>query len=371
MKKYSILVIDDEPNNFEVIETFLADENYEVYYTSNGKEALANLDTFNPDLILLDLMMPVMDGLEVCRSIKLMRKWRSIPIIMVTSAGGKLTLSQCLEAGADDFIHKPVDRLELQARVKSMVRIKKQFDRIESLSKLQQNSISALESDFGELVEDLALGFVNELNAPLNNIQIQLRDLYENLDLFSKKQADYSIDLAIKSAVNLQKTTYKFWNYLDFAIERKEASSNEICDIKEIIEQISLIQTQWVNRESNLKLDVDRTDVALLHKHCEWIIKELLDNAIKFSTPSVPIQICGRAIDGSFHLWVNNNPSAIPFDLSLDGLAADRQELGVGLKIVTKIVDMYDGLFSMSNNNYNETTVHLTLPLAHQQHEES
>jgi two-component system, sensor histidine kinase and response regulator len=363
MNNHSILVVDDEITNFEVIEVLLASDNYKLYHASSGEEALARLEAIDPDVILMDLMMPGMDGLVLCQRLRLMRKWRSIPIIMVTAVAGKSILAQCLDAGADDFINKPVDGLELRARVKSMMRNKKQFDRIESLSKLQQNNIASLENNLGELVGDLAIGFVNELSTPLTSIQEQLEELSENLDNFNKTQIRYLVDLANKSATNIQKTTYKFWTYLDFAAEKKQFHSDDICNIKEIIEQISIVQAQWLEREDDLVLDLERADVAVTSKHCELIVKELLDNAFKFSEPGIRIEICGKVIARSFHLWIRDGRSDYALDRAVDLRDSEQQELGLGLKVVKKIVNMYDGLFAINTNDCNETIVHLTLPL--------
>ncbi|WP_055074663.1 EAL domain-containing protein [Pseudanabaena sp. 'Roaring Creek'] len=138
MNKPSILVVDDEPDNFDVIEAHLSfseelgekSDNYQLHYAANGKHAIACLDAVEPDLILLDVMMPEMDGFEVCKCIKAMPQWRTVPIIMVTALTGKKDLAQCLFAGADDFISKPVNRLELSARVRSMIRIHQQYQQL-------------------------------------------------------------------------------------------------------------------------------------------------------------------------------------------------------------------------------------------------
>ena len=363
MNNHSILIVDDEVNNFNVIEALLAIDNYNLHYASSGETALASLDEIDPDVILLDLMMPGMDGLAVCQQLRLMRKWRSIPIIIVTAAAGKSILASCLDAGADDFVNKPVDGLELRSRVKSMVRTKKQFDRIESLSKLQQNNIASLENNLGELVGDLAIGFVNELSTPLSSIQEQLEELSENLDSFNKNQIRYLVDLASKSAINIQKTTYKFWTYLDFAVEKKQFNSTETCNIKEIIEQISIVQAQWLNRESDLAIDIDLANVTVSSKHCELIIKELLDNTFKFSEPGSTITICGRVVEKSFHLWIGDGRSDYAIERPSGNLVPIQEELGLGLKVVKKIVDMYDGHFSVTTNEDNETIVHITLPI--------
>ena len=134
MKIPVILVVDDEPNNFEVIEALLAAENYKLHSATSGKEALEILASVQPDLILLDIAMPEMDGLAVCQKIKAMPQWQSIPIIIVTAVTGKLVLAKCLETGADDFISKPVSGLELRARVRSMLRIRQQHQQLSAFN---------------------------------------------------------------------------------------------------------------------------------------------------------------------------------------------------------------------------------------------
>ncbi|MEG4343178.1 EAL domain-containing protein [Microcoleus sp. A003_D6] len=126
----SVLVIDDEPHNFDVLETLLNNRDYQLHYAASGQEAIDSLNLFEPDVILLDVMMPGMDGIEVCQRIKAMPKWEAVPIVMVTALTTKTELARCLTAGADDFISKPVNRLELTARVRSMLRIHRQYQEL-------------------------------------------------------------------------------------------------------------------------------------------------------------------------------------------------------------------------------------------------
>ena len=130
MQTPKILIVDDEPNNFEVIEALLGASQYSLKYAASGEESIPLLDSYQPDLILLDISMPGMDGLSVCQVIKSTSKWKSIPVIMVTALTGKLVLSKCLETGADDFISKPLSGLELKARVRSMLRIREQHEQL-------------------------------------------------------------------------------------------------------------------------------------------------------------------------------------------------------------------------------------------------
>jgi CheY-like chemotaxis protein len=117
----SILVIDDEPDNFDVLQMLLGDENYTFHYAASGQRAIDRLDIFQPKLILLDVMMPDLDGIEVCRQIRSLPKWQSVPILMVSALSGQNNIEQCLAAGADGFISKPVNRRTLINEITSLL----------------------------------------------------------------------------------------------------------------------------------------------------------------------------------------------------------------------------------------------------------
>jgi diguanylate cyclase (GGDEF)-like protein len=153
----SVLIIDDEADNFDVIETLLSDQDYQLHYAASGQDAIAALDVFHPDLILLDVMMPEMDGIEVCKRIKAMPKWSAVPIIVVTALTTKKDLAQCLFAGADDFISKPVNRLELIARVKSMIRIHQQYQQLAEFNTKLESMVQARTAQLQNMISEDAL----------------------------------------------------------------------------------------------------------------------------------------------------------------------------------------------------------------------
>jgi adenylate cyclase len=134
-----ILVADDQPMNVDILQTRLAVHGYELLTAADGEEALGVARAQLPDLILLDIMMPKMDGLEVCRLLKGDAALPFMPIIMVTAKADTKDIVAGLEAGADEYLTKPVDQAALVARVKSMLRIKalqdtvqEQADRLEA-----------------------------------------------------------------------------------------------------------------------------------------------------------------------------------------------------------------------------------------------
>ncbi len=127
MNKSRILVVDDEPVNVEILQEMLSDD-YETVSAYSGNEALDMVEKTSPDLILLDIMMPGINGYEVCRQLKGKEKTMSIPVVMVTALKEREDRIKAIEAGADDFLSKPVDMHELNARVKSLLRVKQYYD---------------------------------------------------------------------------------------------------------------------------------------------------------------------------------------------------------------------------------------------------
>jgi len=141
MDRPSLLIVDDEPNNFDVIEALLFDQDYQLHYAASGQEAIDSLNLVQPDVILLDVMMSGMDGIEVCQRIRAIPQWECLPIIMVTALTNKADLARCLTAGANDFISKPVNRLELAARVRSMLRIHWQYQQLATFNATLEETV--------------------------------------------------------------------------------------------------------------------------------------------------------------------------------------------------------------------------------------
>lgn len=120
----TVLVADDNPNNVKLLETMLQPLNFNIAKASSGLEALSLVGMGNIDLVLLDIMMPEMDGIELCRRIKSQESTRIIPVVMVTTLDDRDTKVRAIDAGADDFLTKPPDRLELIARTRSLMQVK-------------------------------------------------------------------------------------------------------------------------------------------------------------------------------------------------------------------------------------------------------
>ena len=388
MNKPSILVVDDEPDNFDVIEALLTAQGYELHYASSGEEAIATLDAFQPDLILLDVMMPGIDGIEICRQIKAIPKWQIVPIIMATALSGKEDLSRCLQAGADDFISKPMNGVELRARVHSMLRIKQQYDRIESFSALQRNTIEVLRGNLQELRGNLAASLPHELNTPLNGVLVAMRLLIESDDMDTESIREL-VGISYRSACRLESLTQRFLNYFDLELagasleqgfEDAKLESAKLESAKLAVDLISssnLIEycansiAEQAERSDDLVCQIENTELAVSCKHLQWIINELLDNAFKFSEPETPVTVRGECQDHLFHLWISDRGRGMTPEqidhidafMQFERRTYEQQGAGLGLKIAQKAVESYGGGFTVTSVYHQETTVYLTLPL--------
>jgi signal transduction histidine kinase len=142
-----ILIVDDEKIGRDTLEALLYAQGYHLIFAGDGAEALSIVAEFEPDVILLDVMMPALDGFEVCRRLKANPRWRYIPVILVTALDSQEDLLMGIEAGADDFLSKPVNGLKLRARIRSMLRLKQQFDELKATLLLREDLTNMIVHD--------------------------------------------------------------------------------------------------------------------------------------------------------------------------------------------------------------------------------
>ena len=126
-----VLVVDDDEPSLELLQAYLEDVDCETIPAQDGLEALRIISDKTPDLVLLDIMMPKMSGFEVCKRIKNDPKTSDIPVIMVTALNEFGDIERGIDSGTDDFISKPVNKLELVTRVKTMLKLKHLSDKLE------------------------------------------------------------------------------------------------------------------------------------------------------------------------------------------------------------------------------------------------
>lgn len=356
MKRPSILVVDDEADNFTVIETLLSKQDYQFHYVASGEEAIATLNTYQPDLILLDVMMPETNGIEVCQQVKSMPKWQAIPIIMVTALNSKADLARCLAAGADDFISKPVSSIELRARVQSMLRIKHQYDDLQTLLKLREDMVNMV---------------VHDLRNPLSSILFGL-DILKTAEYPPEKQQT-KLSQIYGSAQSLQVL-------IDDLLKIALLESGKICLNCTEVDMVALVQSAMSNFEaiaaqkkqaliSHLP-DVPQkrvyADAAIMHR----ALDNLISNAIKFSPRQGEITVKVEfPPSGHCQIQVIDAGPGVPENLQqrifekyeVGTLMPDVAQIGLGLAFCKMVIEAHGGHISVRNNDPKGAVFEITL----------
>ena len=133
--KNRILIADDNQANCELLDAYLSELDCEIDFAIDGQDTLDKVTSFNPDLILLDVMMPKFNGFEVCEQIKSAPATAAIMVLMVTALNERGDIERAVKAGTDDFLSKPVNQVELLKRVENMLKLKDVTDEVERLRK--------------------------------------------------------------------------------------------------------------------------------------------------------------------------------------------------------------------------------------------
>jgi two-component system, sensor histidine kinase and response regulator len=187
----TVLVVDDNLQNREVAEGHLVGAGYRVVQAEGGAEALAALAGRRPDLVLLDVLMPGMDGYETCRRIRALPEGGDVPVLFLTALGDLETHRAAMESGADDFLTKPLNRTELLIRVRSLLRIKQLSDELRrnyDVIRRQRDALLLAQREKDELTALIVHDLKNPLSSILSNVQFALSrgvpegDVRESLD---------------------------------------------------------------------------------------------------------------------------------------------------------------------------------------------
>ncbi len=182
-----VLIVDDDPTALTTMEAILTGDGYQLDYAASGSAALEKAELLQPDLILLDVMMPGMSGFEVCRRLRATPKLAEVPIIILTALDDRASRLQGIEAGADDFLIKPVDRQELRLRVRTILRLDRYRTlsiQRENLRKMAEHVVNAQEQErkrlSRELHDDLGQALIAHM-LRLQNLRAEIPALSENI----------------------------------------------------------------------------------------------------------------------------------------------------------------------------------------------
>ncbi len=364
--KKKILIVDDNPRNIQIVGNILMKEDVNIAYATEGAKALELTKTNNFDLILLDIMMPGMDGFSVCEQLRLQKATADVPIIFLTAKTDAESIIKGFMAGANDYLTKPFNSAELTARVKTHLDLftkQKQLDELnQSLETKVEERTSQLESANRQLLnlEKAKSEFLSiishELRSPLNGM-IGLTTLLSQTDL-SAEQNEYlssltqtSMRLARFSEMALLITSLQTKNQ---TVEIYPVLIKVIIDIvveemQDILKEKEINLVQWFDDE-NIQLFVD-TDLI---RKC---ISILIENAVYHLAAGGEIQINVFESEPE-KICIQVNDNGLGFDPEVliaindfitNGNMITKEGVGLSLAAVKLIMDVHSGKINVNN----------------------
>jgi two-component system, sensor histidine kinase and response regulator len=338
-----VLVVDDEPKNVQLLTDLLESRNYRVCQAADGEQGLALARDRLPDVVLLDVMMPRLNGFEVCRRLKGEQKTAMIPVLLVTALDARQDRIAGIDAGANDFINKPIDSADLMLRVRNAASTRQLHDRLATQLKQLQ--------EFEAARDTLTHMIVHDLRSPLTGLRAYL-DL---LRLAANGNAE-----VVEYAAEAQKTAVRLTEMISQVLEvsRMEAGQMPVSlqetDLSEVLPRAVAILGPPPS-EITLEYQIPEKPVTI---HCDpeligRVVVNLVGNAFKFTPPKGHVSVGLASEPDRVRITVTDNGPGIPPDLRGKvfekfgqaplGQASGSRSTGLGLTFCKLAVEAHGG----------------------------
>jgi len=356
-----ILIVDDFISNIQVLANMLQPHNYDIEFTTSGAEALDWAWQESFDLILLDVMMPEMDGYEVCKRLKNNIKTKNVPIIFVTAKTDEESIQHGFQVGAVDYIIKPYRETELIERVKTHVTLELQRKALIATNQAKDRLFSIIGHDLKNPMSNI-FGFLKLLKENYHTLSEEKKQQYIGYLFESSKQNLALLDELLEwSRTQTNAKPFKPINFpLDRTITETIAAINEIALKKEIDIIKSIHYTESVYGDINM---------------IKTVIRNLLSNAIKFSYPKSKIEVnVAESNNQKIIVAITDYGTGIPNDIkeklfhleehiSTNG-TQDEKGTGLGLILCKEFIDKHDETIWVESSLNKGTTFSFTLKKA-------
>jgi signal transduction histidine kinase len=350
-KKSKILIVDDAVDTVELLRKRFRSEGYDTAEAYDGEEALQKVEEYHPDLVVLDVMMPKLDGYEVCRRLKTDENTKYIPILMLTAKGEVENKVKGLEIGADDYLAKPFDYKELSARVKSLLTIKAAHEKL-------------VEEEKSEALEKMMDEVAHEIRNPLASIGGFAKRVYDKLPEgdSNKKYMEMIMDDVlklenmVKQLIDLKTVAVCYLECTDIndvimdALELHE---------KDLADKGIVVKTELMDDPPCISGDREQLKVA---------ISNLIKNSIEAMQESPKVlKIATSISDGRMVIEVSDTGKGIPKD-KLKSIfhpfyTSKIYGPGLGLTFTLKIIQLHRGTISVESELGKGTTFTIRLPV--------
>ncbi|MDQ7786334.1 MAG: response regulator [Thermodesulfovibrionales bacterium] len=350
-KKNKILIVDDAPDTVELLRKRFRAEGYDTDQAYNGEEGLQKVSEYNPDLLVLDVMMPIMDGYEVCKRMKADEKTKYIPILMLTAKGEIEHKVKGLDIGADDYMAKPFDYKELSARIRSLLSIKATHEK-----KVETEKTGALE----QMIDEVA----HEIRNPLTSIGGFARKVFQKLpeDDPNRKY----MEMIIEDVAVLEEMIRQLIELKSMEISQKDpVNINEI-----VLDSLKVFEKEFT--EKNIKVTTElMNDIPLLPID-KKLMKRSFCNMIKNAVEAMETtekNLIIRTMDGNENLKVQITDTGKGIEKEkikniFDPMVSSKiYSPGLGLTFALKIVQYHKGTISVDSEPGKGTTFTIILPV--------
>jgi two-component system sensor histidine kinase/response regulator len=350
-KKNKILIVDDAEDTVELLKKRFRAEGYETSEAYNGEEALQKVPEYEPDLIVLDVMMPKIDGYEVCQRLKADEKTKYIPILMLTAKGEVEHKIKGLDIGADDYMGKPFDYKELSARIRSLLSIKATHEK-----KVVEEKTGALE----QMIDEVA----HEIRNPLTSIGGFARKVFNKLpeDDPNRKY----MQMIIEDVAVLE-------NMIKQLIELKsmEISQKEPVNINEVVtEALKVFEGETTEKKIRVTMDLpDNLPLLFIDKKLmKRALCNMIKNAIEAMETTAKELTIRTVLSGDYlDITIADTGKGIEKDKIkniFDPMVSSKMfSPGLGLTFALKIVQYHNGTISVESEPGKGTTFTIRFPV--------
>jgi two-component system, sensor histidine kinase and response regulator len=349
MKK-KILIVDDNPDNVELLRRRLNSQGYDTAAAFDGEEALQAIPRESPDLLILDVMMPKMDGYEVLRRLKQDEEYRNLPVILLTAKKEIPDKLKGLDIGADDYITKPFNPQELVARVRSLLTLREEQER-----KSQDERLTALD----QMVE----GVAHEIRNPVTAIGGFARRLYDRLP--DGSQEKHYAEVIVNESKRLEQMVKQIVEATVISIPSLRKR-----DINEVVNEALAACKEKLTEghiTTNIVLAADLPPLIMDAGNLRRVIAHLISNAINAMPDGGNLTIITSRRNNYGQIQVTDTGTGIPpkilphifdpfFTTKISGP-------GLGLAMVHKIIKQHGGQISVETESNQGTTFSIILPL--------
>jgi two-component system sensor histidine kinase/response regulator len=375
-----VLVVDDDPGIAEIISTFLKKDGYKILTAENGRQALKVIEDEKPDVVVLDVFMPEMDGIETCRRIKSNPTTHFLPVVMVTAKADMENRIAGKQASTDDFLDKPVNELELLTRVRVLLRTKQLHDQVEDerrkLDQRVRERTAELRAAYERLkdAEQVRSNLLANVSDTLLNPLLHIKSAVALLsnEPLSPDEVKSTLDSANRGVLALER---RVDDLLAFASGRKELELGVVSVSDVIRAAVEQLRGMHGPRMAEVRVEIAgnlppvRADARGLTR----VLFHLIDNGIKFGEGK-PVTVIARRSEsgGSVYISVQDQGPGIPPDQLQRALEPFRRGdesstrrhpgVGLGIPLSKSIVEWHGAEFHLESKPGQGTTVWFVLP---------